>query len=85
MTRHANLQGLRFTAATPMPLASACSLSFDFSWPAHHAGIDIYPMTLEFNFRFPIMREWLLLHGVVDASRQVCEAATIVKNSWGEY
>ena len=35
------------------------------------AGIDVYPMTLEFNFRVPFTREWLLLHGVADASKAV--------------
>lgn len=29
-------------------------------------------MTLETNFRLPIMREFLLLHGVVDASKTAC-------------
>lgn len=29
-------------------------------------------MTLEINFRIPFMREFLLLHGVVDASKQSC-------------
>jgi 2-acylglycerol O-acyltransferase 2 len=29
-------------------------------------------MTLEINFRLPFMREWLLLHGVVDASAASC-------------
>jgi hypothetical protein len=36
------------------------------------AGIDIHPMTLEINFRLPFMREFLLLHGVVDASKSAC-------------
>jgi hypothetical protein len=36
------------------------------------AGIDIHPMTLEVNFRLPFMREFLLLHGVVDASKTSC-------------
>lgn len=36
------------------------------------AGIDIHPMTLEVNFRLPFMREFLLLHGVVDASKSAC-------------
>lgn len=38
----------------------------------HFAGIDIHPMTLEINFRLPFMREFLLLHGVVDASKSSC-------------
>jgi 2-acylglycerol O-acyltransferase 2 len=29
-------------------------------------------MTLEVNFRLPFMREFLLLHGVVDASKTSC-------------
>lgn len=29
-------------------------------------------MTLEINFKIPFMREFLLLHGVVDASKQAC-------------
>ena len=29
-------------------------------------------MTLEINFRLPFMREFLLLHGVVDASKSSC-------------
>lgn len=29
-------------------------------------------MTLEINFRVPFMREFLLLHGVVDASKAAC-------------
>jgi 2-acylglycerol O-acyltransferase 2 len=29
-------------------------------------------MTLEVNFKLPFMRELLLLHGVVDASRSAC-------------
>jgi hypothetical protein len=36
------------------------------------AGIDIHPMTLEINFKIPFMREFLLLHGVVDASKSAC-------------
>lgn len=36
------------------------------------AGIDIHPMTLEVNFKLPFMREFLLLHGVVDASKTAC-------------
>lgn len=36
------------------------------------AGIDIHPMTLEINFKLPFMREFLLLHGVVDASKSAC-------------
>eukprot|EP00878_Enallax_costatus_P007164 GHUV01007508.1.p2 GENE.GHUV01007508.1~~GHUV01007508.1.p2 ORF type:complete len:231 (+),score=53.48 GHUV01007508.1:473-1165(+) len=44
----------------------ACGFSKKFP------GIDIYPMTLEINFRIPFMREFLLLHGVVDASKQSC-------------
>lgn len=40
--------------------------------PAPLTGIDIHPMTLEINFRIPFMREFLLLHGVVDASKQSC-------------
>jgi 2-acylglycerol O-acyltransferase 2 len=36
------------------------------------AGIDIHPMTLEINFKLPFMREFLLLHGVVDASKTAC-------------
>jgi len=36
------------------------------------AGIDIHPMTLEVNFKLPFMREFLLLHGVVDASKTSC-------------
>ncbi|KAF6248759.1 diacylglycerol acyltransferase [Scenedesmus sp. NREL 46B-D3] len=35
-------------------------------------GIDIHPMTLEINFKIPFMREFLLLHGVVDASKSAC-------------
>lgn len=29
-------------------------------------------MTLEINFKLPFMREFLLLHGVVDASKTAC-------------
>lgn len=39
---------------------------------ANLAGIDIHPMTLEINFKIPFMREFLLLHGVVDASKSAC-------------
>eukprot|EP00879_Flechtneria_rotunda_P031230 GHRR01034097.1.p1 GENE.GHRR01034097.1~~GHRR01034097.1.p1 ORF type:complete len:270 (+),score=57.66 GHRR01034097.1:214-1023(+) len=35
-------------------------------------GIDIHPMTLEINFKLPFLREFLLLHGVVDASKTAC-------------
>lgn len=42
----------------------------DFS--TKYPGIDIHPMTLEVNFKLPFMREFLLLHGVVDASKTAC-------------
>lgn len=44
----------------------------DLLHPTADTGIDIHPMTLEINFRVPFMREYLLLHGVVDASKQSC-------------
>ena len=35
-------------------------------------GITVHPLTLTFNFRVPFGREFLLLHGVCDCSREAC-------------
>eukprot|EP00877_Chromochloris_zofingiensis_P002359 jgi/Chrzof1/12123/Cz06g22030.t1_DGAT2G[v5.2] len=53
-----------------------------FAWPcfdteptgfsAKFPGIDIHPMTLDINFKIPFMREFLLLHGVCNVSRDAC-------------
>lgn len=35
-------------------------------------GIDVIPLTLEVNFKLPLLREFLLLHGIGDASMAAC-------------
>ena len=35
-------------------------------------GIDPVPLTLEINFKLPLLREFLLLHGIGDASMAAC-------------
>eukprot|EP00887_Chlorella_sp_A99_P004280 scaffold15.g4280.t1 len=35
-------------------------------------GIDVRLLTLRINFRAPFLREYLLLHGVCDVSKQAC-------------
>lgn len=42
----------------------------DFS--AKFPGVDVVPLTLEINFRLPLVREFLLLHGIGDASMAAC-------------
>ena len=39
------------------PVFDTTALNFSTLFP----GLDVFPMTLEFNFRVPLMREWLLL------------------------
>lgn len=42
----------------------------DFS--AKFPGIDLHALTLTTNLRLPFFREYLMLHGIMDASRQNC-------------
>jgi len=49
----------------------SCSLYCKFC-TVQNAGLDVRALTLLSNFRLPLVREFLLLHGVCDVSKKTC-------------
>jgi Diacylglycerol acyltransferase len=37
------------------------------------AGIDVHFLTLPAHFKNPFVRDWILLHGMLDTSRATCK------------